>query len=452
VRKRTLFVALSGLAGAVVARAKMINLLIRIGLVAGVFTGLVGAFGAEDLAVTGRFDPRLKPFDDLMTAFVKEHQVPGAALAISYHGRLVYARGFGYADVERKAPVLPGSRFRIASVSKPLTAVAILQLVGRKKLRVEDRLLDIVHLPPHLEPGAKPDPRWKEITILHLLQHTAGFDRDKSFDPMFRPMVIARAVGVPPPAGQEAIIRYMLGRPLDFAPGERYAYSNFGYCLLGRVIESVSGQTYEAYVREHVLKPVGVEAVQVGHTSLANRLPGEVLYYGSKDEKVDSVVSPGTRVPPPYGSFYLEAMDSHGGWVASAPDLVRFAAAFDVANQSRLLSTKEIRTMFARPTGAAGLDKNGGLADAYYGCGWSVRPVGKDGRANTWHGGDLDGTQSLLVRRHDRIDWAVLFNTRKDPAGKNLVPQIDELLHTAADAVRTWPAGNLFPVATPSED
>jgi N-acyl-D-amino-acid deacylase len=428
------------------------NPLIRIGLVAGVFTGLVGAIGAEDLAVTGRFDPRLRPFDDLMTAFVKDHHVPGAALAVTYHGRLVYARGFGYADVERELAVQPGSRFRVASVSKPLTAVAILQLVGRKKLRLEDRVLDIVRVRPHLEPGSKPDPRWNEITILQLLQHTAGFDRDKSFDPMFRPLAIARDVGSPPPAGQEAIIRYMLGRPLDFSPGQRYAYSNFGYCLLGRVIESVSGQTYEAYVRENVLKPVGVEGMHLGRTLLADRLPGEVHYYGSNNEKVDSVVSPGTRVSPPYGSFYLEAMDSHGGWVASAPDLVRFAAAFDVVNQSRLLPAKEIRTMFARPTGAAGLDKNGGPADAYYGCGWSVRPVGNDGRANTWHGGDLDGTQSLLVRRHDRIDWAVLFNTRNDPAGKNLVPQIDPLLHTAADAVRAWPAGNLFPVATPKEE
>src|SRR5690606_16366204 len=87
------------------------------------------------------------------------------------------------------------------------------------------------------------------------------------------------ALGVAPPARQEHIIRYVLGRPLDFDPGERHAYSNFGYCLLGRVIEKITGQPYEQYVRQHVLAPLGISSMCLGQTRLDKRHAGEVKYY-----------------------------------------------------------------------------------------------------------------------------------------------------------------------------
>jgi CubicO group peptidase (beta-lactamase class C family) len=407
-------------------------------LATALFSECVGARAADDVPVTGRGDPGLRPFDELMTDFVRENRIPGAALAVSYHGRLVYARGFGYADVARKQPVQPGSLFRIASVSKPLTAVAVLQLVGKKKLRLDGRVLDSVRFRPYLEPGKKPDPRWKDITILQLLQHTAGFDREASFDPMVRNVPIAKAMGLPPPANQTAIIRYMLGRPLDFTPGERHAYSNFGYSLLGRAIEAASGQPYDAYVRENVLKPLGVKAPRIGRPRAA---PGEVVYYDPKGR-------PG-RVPLPYGAISLEAMDSHGGWIASASDLVRFASAFDDPERCKLLAAPEIAALFARPPGAAGLGKDGNPSRVYYACGWNVRPMGKAGQMNTWHIGYLEGSESLLVRRHDGIDWAVVFNTSGESPEKGFATKIDGRLHEAADAVRTWPPGDLFPVPTP---
>ena len=128
--------------------------------------------------------PKLAAYDELMTAFMREHQPPGAALAVTYHGRLVYARGFGHADLERHEPVRPGSLFRIASLSKPFTATAVLHLVEQGKLKLDERVLPILKLEPHLERGARLDPRWHEITVRHCLQHTGGWDRDKSFDPM----------------------------------------------------------------------------------------------------------------------------------------------------------------------------------------------------------------------------------------------------------------------------
>src|SRR4029078_7729492 len=90
---------------------------------------------------------------------------------------------------------------------------------------------------------------------------------------------IAAPPGTPAPASAEAIVRFMMGKPLDFTPGSRFAYSNFGYDVLGRIIESVSGKSYEEFVKENILAPAGVTRMQLGRTLYANRLPDEVRYY-----------------------------------------------------------------------------------------------------------------------------------------------------------------------------
>ena len=257
---------------------------------------------------------------------------------------------------------------------------------------------------------------------------------------MFRPVIIANALGTSPPASPQEIIRYMLPQPLDFEPGERYAYSNFGYCVLGRIIEKVSGQPYEEYVRQHVLLPMGVTRMRVGRTLPEQRAPGEVRYYPQGQLVAPAVMGPdlGKPVPVPYGAWCIESMDAHGGWIASAVDLVKFARAFDDPAQSPLLKPASVQTMFARPAGSPGHEPGGAPKAAYYACGWQVRPVGDRGGFNAWHMGSLDGTATLLVRRHDGFCWAVLFNTR-NAAGQPITEAIDPLVHRAVDAVANWP-------------
>jgi N-acyl-D-amino-acid deacylase len=281
------------------------------------------------------------------------------------------------------------------------------------------------------------------VTIRQLLHHTGGWDRNRSFDPMFGPLIIAKALGTAPPAEPREIIRYMLGQPLDFDPGTQYAYSNFGYCVLGRVIEKVSGQSYEAYVKAQVLAPLGMHDTQLGQTLHAAK--GEVRYVDDKGRTANAVVGPdlGKPVPLPYGAWYLEAMDAHGGWISSAPDLVRFASACAHAERSPLLKPASVQTLFARPDGLAGQTKAGKAKDVFYGCGWQVRTVDKSGAINFWHTGALDGTSTLLVHRSDDLCWAVLFNTRAD-GGPDLAGLIDPLVHQAANQVRRWPARDLF--------
>jgi len=394
-------------------------------------------------------DPAFRSFDQTMESYMAKHQIPGGALAVVKDGRLVYARGYGLANRETREPVKATSLFRIASISKPFTAAALFTVLQKSRGRVSLDSKALSLLSPGTFPGAKnpADPRLKEITLRQILQHTAGWDKDAlGIDPMFLSMEIAAEQGVTPPARQEAIISHMLKKPLDFDPGSRYSYSNFGYCLLGRVIESLSGTSYEDYGKKNVLLPMGIKNMCTGKSLPGGRVPGEVCYYESDEATAPTVFRDKTPpvVPRPYGSFCLEAMDSHGGWLASAVDLARFAAALDGQKGRELLSAQPPGAMYARPPAPAWILDDGSPSDYYYGCGWLVRPVGNGGKANYWHAGMLPGTYTLLVRRHDGLSWAVLFN---ECSLSNYVEygEIDQALHQAAAGVTRWPGHDLFP-------
>ncbi|MHB8863453.1 MAG: serine hydrolase domain-containing protein [Pirellulaceae bacterium] len=405
-----------------------------------------GAAPAAAIPERGTTCDALVSFDRMVRSFLCENNVPGAAVAVARRGHLVYARGFGYADVERREPVEPDTLFRIASISKPLTAAAILTLADEGRLALDTPA--ICHLPQAAQGATDQirDLRWHDVTVRHLLQHRGGWDREESFDPMFRSVEIARHVGRQPPAAPLDILQYMLSRQLDFEPGLRYAYSNFGYCLLGRVIEGVSGTDYETYVRREVLNPLGITRMRIGKTLPSGRADGEAHYYepGSPTGPVVVGENLGVLVPRPYGAWYVEAMDAHGGWIASAVDLVRFASQLQHPRPSGILSRESWEATTACPSGAAGHDSNGIAKESYYGLGWSVRPAGDEGEYNLWHVGRFSGSSTLLVIRHDGLCWAVLFNTSEISAGQAPAEKIDPLLHHAADAVESWPECDLF--------
>ncbi len=387
------------------------------------------------LPVHGDTHPVLRPLDELMRRFVTEHELPGAALAVVRNGRVVYDRGFGWADREARRPVTPQSQFRIASLSKPITALGILLLVDQGRLRLDDPVLR--YLPQYRPlPGKKMDPRWRQITIRHLLQHRGGWDRDRSIDCMFYPVEIAVATQGQLPAGIDQVIRFMMGWPLDFDPGRRYAYSNFGYCLLGRVIENRTGQRYAEWTQQHVLRPLGCRHVELGRTRLCHRAANEVRYYTRNDRVGFCVLADrfGQMVPAPYGTFTMETLDSLGGWIATARDMAVFGSAVARAAETGLLRPETARAITARPPGEPQRDKDGKPKKTYYGLGWMIREVAP-GKYNLWHTGSLPGTSTLLVVRHDGFAWAVLFNMRNTAKGKRLSRTIDPLVHKAVDQV-----------------
>ncbi|HYC52574.1 MAG TPA: serine hydrolase domain-containing protein [Gemmatimonadaceae bacterium] len=405
--------------------------------------GAVTPPSAQEMPITGAAVPGMESYDQKIPALMQKYGIPGGAVAVLRDGKLIYARGFGYADVANKTPVQPDALFRIASVSKPITGAAIMKLVEDGALTLDDRVAPfIAHLAP--AEGATVDPRWEQVTIRQLLNHTGGWDRDKpgGFDPMFRPSIAAAAVSAPAPASAETVIRYMKGMPFDFTPGSKHVYSNFGYAILGRVIEQASGMPYDAFVRARVLQPVGAVRTQLGRTRMGEALAGEVRYYlpgeaglGMSAPLVPSVFPGEGTVPVNYGGFYVEAMDSHGGWVSSSVDLLRFLAGVDGrANRPDILSAGLVAEMTSN-----GVTVCANAACSYSG-GWLVRPT--QGDANWWHGGSLPGTSSILVRSYHNFSWVALFNARAGAGNFN--GELDAALWSALAQVTSFPTHDLF--------
>jgi len=389
------------------------------------------------LPVTGDLGTELEPLNRLMLDLLSKEQIPGATLAVLDRGQLVYERGFGWADPDAGQAMAPNALMRIASISKPLTAVAILQLEAAGKLSLDAPVLPL--LAQHSEgfPTAqalRADPRWADIQVRHLLQHTAGFDREKSKDTMFELVTIAASLRLERPPNVNDIVRYRLQQPLDFAPGSEFQYSNVGYCLLGRIIEAVSQTSYEDFVRQHILIPSGMQQTRLGKTRLEQRGDREAVYVARNRRRIplvfDLLKRPRTEtqlVETPWGQWDLEVMDAHGGWVSTAGDLVRFAEAMSASEHS-LLQEKSLQLMLQRPA----LPEQS-TAPTWYGLGWNVRGLAEVRKSNLWHTGLLSGTSSLLVRRWDDCCWAVLFNCDRTKSEPPCTATIDGPMHGAVD-------------------
>jgi N-acyl-D-aspartate/D-glutamate deacylase/CubicO group peptidase (beta-lactamase class C family) len=383
---------------------------------------------AAHLVSDGETNADFKHIDDVVSRFIERHRIPGVAVAVTDGPDVTYARGFGYGDVGSGDVVSPDSLFRIASISKPITAVAVLQLIEQDKLKLDAKVFDLLSDKATGEPFPFADPHCKEITIRHLLQHRGGWDRGKSFDAMFQSVRFAEETGVAAPAGPAEIMKAMSQVKLDFAPGERYAYSNYGYCLLGRVIEHISGQSYSDYVKQHVLSRSGITGMSIGRSRLAERQPREVRYYDPGISKSVFAIDQGQRVPSMYGAWNLEAMDSHGAWIASVTDLAKFAIACAPDSSAGLLQPATWKLVTERPPGLAGHNEDGSPKSNYYGLGWSIDVAG-NGNLTLSHSGSLPGTSTRLIRRPDGTCVVVLCNARNSRLSGRVVSELlDELL------------------------
>lgn len=378
--------------------------------------------------------------DKAVKQLLRKYQIPGATIAVMKEGRLVYAEGYGFADKATKEKAKPETLFRIASVSKTITAVAALKLVQEGKLGLDDlafSILDDLHPPD----GMQPDPRLAEITVKDLLRHSGGWVTAQAGDPQFASLIIAADLGIPSPPDVRSVIRYWMGTPLQNKPGTRYSYSNFGYNVLGRIIEKKTGQTYEDHVLAQVLLPAGIRRMKIGGTLKEQRAQGESAYHANPGEPLGDAVFPSLgQVPQAYGGWCHHVLDSHGGWIASAMDLLRFVRVVEGSGgQAKLLTDETL----ARMTEYQGLPGDGQSPTHYYALGWNVDYPGTP--QEEWsHSGALSGSNAtLLTRRVDGISYAILFNSLPtDYAGffNELVPE----MRAAINAVPKWPDKDLF--------
>ena len=319
------------------------------------------------------------------------------------------ARGYGYADFEHKQLMKPDAMFRIGSNSKVLTSMAILHLRDLGLIDLDMKFLDIL---TQYQVASGGDARLRNITIRDLLRHSGGWDRDKSGDPLGWQGPISKSLGISMPVLCPDVIRYMMGQPLDFAPGAKQVYSNLGYCILGRVIEEITGEPYELYVRKNVLAPMDVHALSIGYShSITERGPYEVRYYDYDGAPlVDSVFPGESKVPAPYGGFEMLTLDSCGGWIGSAIDLSRVMTAIDGSRTKPFLLPDPLTDFAADP----GLPDWNTDQRYWYGLGMFVGPT-----PQTWyHGGTIEGTKSEWFRNGEGYTWAIMTNSAtKDPGG-----------------------------------
>lgn len=302
--------------------------------------------------------------DNRILAWMTAMNSPGVQVAITKNEKLVYLKSYGLADKENNNSVANNSLFRIASVSKPITQAAILHLVQSGKLSLNDKVFGADGILKTTYGSKQYSDELKSITVRHLVEHKAGGWTNDNQDPMFLPNNLT----------QTEIINYVLdNRPLQHVPGSTYLYSNFGYCLLGRVIEAVTGESYEDFVKKSLLTPSGISEMRVGNGTLAGRFANEVKYYNDQFD--------------PY-SYNISRMDSHGGWIANAKDLAKLLVRIDRNTQVPDLVQKSL------------------LDETYFNF------------FNWIHTGSLPGTATHLERLNNEFGIVILANGRGADLGK----------------------------------
>lgn len=369
-----------------------------------------------------------KPIDSMMNRLMTGLRLTGATVAIVKDEQLVYAKGFGFADKEQKVKVEPYHRFRIGSISKLITATAVLKLVDEGKLSLDDYVFGesgILRGGPY---DVIQNRNIYQIRVKHLLNHTAGWSLITYGDPMFIPHRIHKMDKVDYPIVFDDVVRFVLKRHLPYRPGRKYNYSNFGYVLLGEVISAVTGNSYENWVNQNLLEPNGIMDMALAGNLEKDRQQLEVKYYDySPDNQQLAYNGTGEMAYKPYGADDIRMLGPAGGWLATSVDLMKFLVLVDgYSNRYKdILSAGLIDKMV---NGVDGIQRP---------LGW--RSV-KD--EHWWRTGTLSGTSALLTRDSNGYSWVVISNTT--PRRGSFPGTSRWAMREALAKVKDWPDRNLF--------
>lgn len=384
---------------------------------------------ARKITVTGREVPALAKFDQAMIDGLKKNKARAASLAIAKDGRLVFARSYTWA--EPGYPVTtPQSAFRIASCSKPLTSIAVFQLMDRKQMRFFNSVKDLQGFAQLPNSQTIPN-NFQHVTVDQLLSHRT------SWGDVQQDEAASAYLKTPLPINKYQLAAYNLAQGVPQTPV--YGYSNFGYSILGMLIEKVSGMGYYQYVKTQIMAPLGIKAARIAKPMLTEQSQLAVRYHDDMLLVRKSRAEGSGRLrPQPYGGENLTAFDSFGGWEMSAAEYARVLAELSKKDKCILLKDN-YNTMFSRPP--TGYNDTKGKSETGYGWGWWYEPLGdtpfgKSVRTYS-HGGWLPGVRTWICHRTDGIDFVVFYN------GEDTRPN----LHAIANSIpaASWPAHDLFP-------
>lgn len=341
--------------------------------------------------------PGTEEMDREIERYLRRWEIIGAQIAVSRGDTLVYAKGFGYADREKDERMTPRHIMRICSVSKLLTAAAVMKLKEQGRLTLSDHVFGPEGiLSDSVYTAAIRDRRHLDITVEQLLRHEAGFN-NRHGDPMFSTRYIMMQHHLSTPPTNPQLLQIVLGRQLGYTPGTGRHYSNLGYTLLSLIIERVSGQTYADYMQEHILRPAGCYHMTLAGNYPADRQEKEVKYYMHRGaEPTYEFNNSGKLVPKCYGENNIPLLLGAGAWCASAAELCRFVAAIDsLPEQPDILSKESIGEMTRE------------MPDGAYSLGWNKTPQGKPWTRT----GTLSGSTALVARYPDGQCWVFVANT-----------------------------------------
>jgi CubicO group peptidase (beta-lactamase class C family) len=371
--------------------------------------------------------------EKIVTAFLKKWSIAGASVAIAKDGKLIYARGFGYADTASKTETQPYSQFRIASISKLVTAIGIMKLQEEGKLSVGDSVFGPDGILNDAFFDNPKDKRVYGITIAHLLGHEAGWSQ-RYGDQMFMPTIIAQAMGVKTPVDIKTIVRFALNKRLQYTPGKGKAYSNLGYGILGLIIEKVSGMPYEEFCQKTIFEPLGIYDMRIAGNLSSEKAPFEVSYYIPRDIALKpSIYDTNEMVPPCYGGNDIRTLGGAGAWIATTPDLMRLLLAVDgFGSRPDFLSDESIRFM---------TDTNNGFAPV----GWKATVLG----GTWWRTGSFPGSAGMMKRQPDGLSWVVLFNSSAWN-GPEIYSYISNMMNRVISKIEPLPQYDLFAYSLPT--
>jgi CubicO group peptidase (beta-lactamase class C family) len=347
------------------------------------------------IPVSGAGVPSLIAFDDAVIEYMQARGIPSGEIEVIHAGQTVLSRAYGWKDKTKTTPFAAGSPMRIASLTKPLTEAAIRQLVADGKFSYSTPAFSLLGL-TQLPSNATVDSRLASITIQQLLDHYAGFGPSGSV-PDSR--VISLALGLSRPPTPAEVVQYTMGRPLMYAPGSTYAYSNVGYLILGLIVEKMSAKDYGSYVRQNLFLPTFTPDLQLARTLPADRDAREPWYSDPSNACSVFVMTGCTQLPTPDGgAFYFEDFVSYGGIVTTPATYLEFMK-------------------------------------RYWGDG-KPRVAGQS-QSWTWLG-SINGTSTFARWRSDGTMFVAFFNQRADASGL-AYDTLWQTLDTVTGGITKWP-------------
>lgn len=341
--------------------------------------------------------PQLEDMENKIKRYLLRWEINGAQIAVTRNDSLLYVKGFGWADMEKKQEMQPSHIMRLASVSKLLTAVGVMRLAEAGTLKLSDHVFGPKGiLNDTAFTNAIKDQRYLDITVEQLLRHKAGFTTGAG-DPMFSTRYIMMQNRLTTPPDNNTLMKILLKRRLGFTPGTAKRYSNVGYTLLSMIIEKKTRMSYEDYMRKFVFEPAGCYDFHIAGSYEKDRRKNEVKYYMHKgSEPVYEYNNSGRMVEKCYGENDIPNLKGAGAWCASAAELSRLVASIDLLPGVKDILSKKYVEFMTRE-----------MPDHDFSIGWNFCPKGRP-----WiRTGSLSGTSALVLRYPDGECWILITNT-----------------------------------------